>query len=91
MAFILDRDRHAQNSWHANSSNLAGQKGHWVGEGETGVLTSLDFPEYMFCNDKTLSDPPSGSAWYAFFKNDWKNCVGSHERISGSAHEKVHV
>ena len=34
------------------------------GGGETRVLTSLDFTEYRFCNDKTLSDPPS--AWYAF-------------------------
>ena len=29
------------------------------GMGETGVLTSLDFKEYRFCNVKTLSDPPS--------------------------------
>ena len=58
----------AQNSLHANSSNLAGQKGHEMGggEGETRVLTSLNFTEYRFCNDKTLSDPPS--AWYAFLK-----------------------
>ena len=58
----------AQNSLHANSCNLAGQKGHGVGggEGETGVLTSLDFTEYRFCNDKTLSDP--ASVWYAFLK-----------------------
>ena len=38
---------------------------------ETGVLTSLDFKEYRFCNVKTLSDPPS--AWYVFLKH-WKNC-----------------
>ena len=56
-------DGQAQNSLHANSSK--GQKG-WVGR-ETGVLTSLDFTEYRFCNDKTLSDPPS--AWYAFLKH----------------------
>ena len=63
-------DWQAQNSLHANSSNCAGQKGHGVGGGgETGVLTSLDFTEYRFCNDKTLSDPPS--AWYAFLKH-WK-------------------
>ena len=37
---------------------IARVKRGWVGE--TGVLTSLDFPEYGFCND---SDPPS--AWFA--------------------------
>ena len=31
-------------------------RGKW-GMGETGVLTSLDFKEYRFCNVKTLSDP----------------------------------
>ena len=54
-------DGQAQNYLHANNSNCAGQMG-WGGGGgerETGVLTSLDFTEYRFCNDKTLSDPPS--------------------------------
>ena len=56
--------------------------------GDTGVLTSMDFPEYGFCNDITLSDPPL--ACYAFLVQ-WKNCVGSQERISGSGHEHVNV
>ena len=59
-------DGQAQNSLHANSSNCAGHGvwWWWWWGGETGVLTSLDFTVYRFCNDKTLSDPPS--AWYAF-------------------------
>ena len=48
---------------------------------ETGVR---NFPEYGFCNDKTLSDP-------LVCVLHWESCVGSHERISGSAHEHVNA
>ena len=40
-----------------------------------GPLTPLNFPEYGFCNYKTLSDPP----WYACYIG---KTVSAHEHVN---------
>ena len=42
-----------------------------------GAGVPLDFPEYGFCNDKTLLDPP----WYAFYIGKTVSALIAHEHV----------